>query len=439
MTPPVPPPAAAPRSHDGWSLAVDLTAAWNEGEGRADHLLEDRGPALEGAARGNAQSLFFGAIRHWRRIDEALRPLLARPPRARLAALLAVAAGEMIENPTVAPALVVDHAVGQAKRLLSPAEARLVNAVLRRVAPVLRDAVAPGAATPFAEQAAFFSHPDWLVEKWIGQFGREATRQLLEWNQTPASVHVRWRSAETLPPAGLEPTRWPGFFRLRHGGWAELAPAITAGHCYLQDPATRLAPELVAPVAGEALLDLCAAPGGKSFQLADSMGTGKIVAVDRPGGRLRRFEQNLTRWRASGGRVEIAMLASDVGNLTPALFAKKNLPPLFDAVLLDAPCSNTGVLRHRVDAKWRLEPAEFAWLGEVQGKLVTKAAEFVKPGGRLVYSTCSLEPEENEQVIEDFLATPAGGVFTLERSVLARPWEHGHDGAGVFLLRRKTD
>jgi len=353
-----------------------------------------------------------------------------------LAALLAVAAGELLENPTVAPALVVDHAVGQAKRLLSPAEARLVNAVLRRVVPVLRDVTPPGAAAPFPEQAAFFSHPDWLVEKWIAQFGREATRQLLEWNQTPASVHVRWRAPAVALPACLEPTEWPGFFRLRHGGWAELAPAIAAGRCYLQDPATRLAPELVAPVAGEDVLDLCASPGGKSFQLADAMGSGRIVAVDRPGGRLRRFEQNLTRWRANGGRAEIAMLAADVGQLTPALFAGKKLPVQFDAVLLDAPCSNTGVLRHRVDAKWRLEPAEFAWLGEVQGKLLLKAAEFVKPGGRLVYSTCSLEPEENEEVVADFLATPAGGGFSLERSVLARPWQHGHDGAGVFLLRR---
>jgi 16S rRNA (cytosine967-C5)-methyltransferase len=436
MSDPVVTSKSPPSESEGWGLAVTLVAEWQQGKGRADHLLEDHAAEAAGRARGHAQGLFFGAIRHWRRIDSALRPLLERPPRPQLMALLTVACGELIENPTVAPPLIVDHAVRAAKRLVSVAESRFVNAVMRRVVPALRDVPPPGAATPSAEQAAFFSHPDWLVEKWIRQFGREETHRLLEWNQTPAAVHVRWRAGEAARPTSLEPTPWAGFFRLNHGAWAGLLPAIAAGQCYLQDPATRLAAEMVAPVAGETVLDLCAAPGGKTLQLADAMGTGTIVAVDRPTGRLRRFEENLTRWHAAGGQAKISLVAGDVDRLTAEILSTRGLPTTFDAVLLDAPCSNTGVLRHRVDAKWRLEPGEFDWLGEVQGKLLARAAQFVRPGGRLIYSTCSLEPEENEEVVADFLASPAGAGFVLETSLLARPWQHGHDGAGVFRLRR---
>jgi 16S rRNA (cytosine967-C5)-methyltransferase len=263
-----------------------------------------------------------------------------------------------------------------------------------------------------------------------------ATRQLLEWNQSTAQVQVRWRAA-TPPPAGLEPTPWPGFFRLAHGHWADIQVALTAGHCYLQDPATRLAPGLAEPRAGEAWLELCAAPGGKTFQLADAMGQGRIVAVDRPGGRLKRFEENVARWRAGGGATEIALVGSDVLALTAAELAARELPRQFDGVLIDVPCSNTGVIRHRVDSKWRLKPGEFDQLAEVQGRMLAAAAQFVRPGGRLVYSTCSLEPEENRQVVEAFLDGEAGRDFVLEDSAQGRPWEHGHDGAGAFRLRRR--
>ncbi len=260
-----------------------LVAGWREGQGRADHLLSD----LAGGSvdRGPAQNLFYAAVRHWRRTDEAIRPLIERTPRVRLQALLAIAGAELIEKPDAATAAIVDNAVEQAKRQLSAPEAGLVNAVLRRAAPGLRETPPPAADAAPEEVAAFFSHPTWLVKKWQGLFGADAVRSLVEWNQSTAHVHVRWRAA-TPPPAGLEPTPWPGFFRLAHGHWADIQAALAAGHCYLQDPATRLAPALAAPAAGESWLELCAAPGGKTLQLADLMGAGRIVAVDRAGGRM---------------------------------------------------------------------------------------------------------------------------------------------------------
>ncbi|MBK8475945.1 MAG: RsmB/NOP family class I SAM-dependent RNA methyltransferase [Opitutaceae bacterium] len=425
----------APSVAETWALAVALVAGWREGQGRADHLLSDL--AGGSAERAPAQNLFFAAVRHWRRIDEALRPLINRAPRVRLQAVLALAAAELIENTAGASAAIVDNAVEQAKRQLSGPEAGLVNAVLRRVAPVLRETPAPADDASVEEMASYFSHPTWLVKKWFGQFGPVATRRLLEWNQSTAQVQVRWRVA-TPPPAGLESTPWPNFFRLAHGRWADIQAGLTAGQCYLQDPATRLAPALAAPRAGEDWLELCAAPGGKTFQLADAMGSGRIVAVDRVGGRMKRFEENVARWRAGGGQAAITLIGADVLALTAAELVARELPGQFDGVLIDVPCSNTGVIRHRVDSKWRLKPGEFDQLAEIQERMLAAAAAFVRPGGRVVYSTCSLEPEENEQVIESFLESEAGRGFVLEDSAQGRPWEHGHDGAGAFRLRSKA-
>ncbi len=410
-----------------------LVAGWREGQGRADHLLSDL--AATSTERGPAQNLFYAALRHWRRTEAAIRPLIEKAPRARLQALLAIAGAELIEKPEVAAAAIVDNAVEQAKRQLSAPEAGLVNAVLRRAAPVLRETPAPAAGAPAEELAAYFSHPTWLVKRWAEEFGAEATHRLLEWNQATAHVHLRWR-ASTPPPAGLEPTNYTGWYRLAHGHWADIQAALAAGACYLQDPATRLAPGLAAPAAGEQWLELCAAPGGKTLQLADLMGGGRIVAVDRAGGRMKRFEENVARWRAAGLATEIVPLGADVLALTAEELAEKGLPAQFDGVFVDVPCSNTGVIRHRIDAKWRLKPDEFAQLAEVQGRMLAAAARFVRPGGKLVYSTCSLEPEENAEVIEAFLDSEAGRGFVLEDSALGRPWEHGHDGAGAFRLRR---
>lgn len=424
-----------PSAAETWTLAVALVAGWREGQGRADHLLSDL--AGGSADRGPAQNLFYAAVRHWRRTDEAIRPLIERTPRVRLQALLAIAGAELIEKPDAATAAIVDNAVEQAKRQLSAPEAGLVNAVLRRAAPALRETPPPAADAASEEVAAFFSHPTWLVKKWQGLFGADAVRGLVEWNQATAHVHVRWRAA-TPPPAGLEPTPWPGFFRLAHGHWADIQAALAAGHCYLQDPATRLAPTLAAPAAGESWLELCAAPGGKTLQLADLMGAGRIVAVDRAGGRMKRFEENVARWRAAGLATEVALVGADVLALTADELSSRQLPTQFDGVFIDVPCSNTGVIRHRVDAKWRLKPEEFEQLAQVQERMLAAAAKFVRVGGRLVYSTCSLEPEENLEVIEAFLDSDAGCGFVLEASALGRPWEHGHDGAGAFRLRRKN-
>ncbi|HUG10498.1 MAG TPA: RsmB/NOP family class I SAM-dependent RNA methyltransferase [Opitutaceae bacterium] len=425
-----------PQPSDGWTFAVELAARWLREPGRVDWLLERFATGLPGTERARCQDLLSAAIRNHSRLEAAFAPLLRRTPRPRLRAILHIAGAEIIENTDAAPALVVDHAVGMTRAICSKAESGMVNAVLRKAALALRVPPPDPASASAAELALFFSHPEWLVHRWVANFGRGATIDLLEWDQRPADVHLRLAPGAEAPE-WLQPTPWAGFFRLKSGHWDDALALLSSGRAYVQDPATRLAPELLAPTPGSTVLDLCAAPGGKALQLAEKVGPGGcVVCVDQPGPRIPRLEENVARYRAAnpdGARMEI--IASDVLALDAAALGTRSLPAQFEAVMLDAPCSNTGVLRHRVDARWRLRPGDPMEQAATQLKLLRAAAAFVAPGGKLVYSTCSLEPEENAGVVTAFL-TEVGAGFTLERSIESRPWESGHDGAGAFLLRR---
>ncbi|MBC8011505.1 MAG: RsmB/NOP family class I SAM-dependent RNA methyltransferase, partial [Burkholderiales bacterium] len=227
------------------------------------------------------------------------------------------------------------------------------------------------------------------------------------------------------------PTPWAGFYEVKAGAWARVEALIAAGTIFLQDPGTRHAVELLAAKSGEAVLDACAAPGGKSLALADRMGTGLLVALDVPGARHERLAENLKRIPegVSAKRVE--------GDLRRTSSLMGMLPGSFDAVLVDAPCTNSGVMRHRVDVKWRLQPADFAQHAKQQVELLSSAARWLKPGGRLVYSTCSIDAAENAGVVADFLRGLDGQDFEKVSASVALPWVAGHDGAGVAVLRRK--
>jgi 16S rRNA (cytosine967-C5)-methyltransferase len=419
---------------------------WLENNERVDTLLESLPRTMPGSDRGRCQSLLFGAVRNLGRIDAHLANLVERPPRARLKAVLFVAGFELIEGGDEHHvARVVHHAVEQAKTLASPPEARLVNAVVRKLASALAAETPPPKLATAEQLANYYSHPQWLVTRWLAQFGAQSTRELLEWNQQPSPVYGRWRLRERPPSpeelAALAPTAWAGFYEVKQGHWSEVEALLKAGTLYLQDPSTRLAIELLAPQPGETIFDACAAPGGKSVAMADAMrstsagdaASGRIVSMDLPGDRIDRLKENLAR--VTG--VDVALVQGDV--LVPArkLLEEHNLPSEYAAVLIDVPCSNTGVMRHRVDVRWRLQENDFHKHARQQLALLSSVALRVAPGGRLVYSTCSLEPEENEHVVGLFLEK-AGARFTLEKTAASQPWVNGHDGASAFLLRRKA-
>ena len=421
---------------DAWATAAELLVRWLENHERVDALLDSLPRTLGRAERGRCQHLLFGAVRHLGRIEAIFTPLLARPPRAMVKAVLLIAGYELIEGGGEGhTARVVHHAVEQTKSLASQPEAKLVNAVVRKIAAAIEGQSAPAALAGATELAAYFSHPEWLVRRWLAQFGGAGARALLEWNQKPAPVYARWRSSERGPEgedAGLfVATPWPEFYEVKSGAWARVEALIAEGVLFLQDPATRHAVELLAPKAGETILDACAAPGGKSLAISDAMGAGRVVALDLPSPRIERLKQNLSR--AKG---DVALVQGDLLQVERlGIFEEHNLPKAYDAVLLDVPCSNTGVMRHRVDVKWRLQVSDFAKHARQQGDLLSAAARLVVPGGRLVYSTCSLDAEENASVITQFLEKTRGR-FKLEGQRLSQPWVDGHDGAAAFLLRK---
>lgn len=418
---------------DAWSAAAQLVSRWLDRRERVDALLETLPSTISGSERARCQHLFLGVVRHFGRIDAALGRLIAHPPRFTTHAILLLAGFEILESggETGRIAKTVHHAVERTKRMASPAEAKLVNAVVRKLAPLTGQTPPPANESP-ENLAEYFSHPTWLIKSWNSQFGPEATRTLLEWNQQPAVVYARWRAEEATRPAILRPTRWAGFFEIPSGNWAEIEPLLTTGKLYLQDPATRIPVELLGPQPGESILDLCAAPGGKSLLIADNMGSGRLVAVDLPGARIDRLAANLSRCAG----VEPALVQADVTEKLNVTLREHKLPESYDAVLLDVPCSNTGVMRHRIDVKWRLQAGDFRKHSEQQLSLLHSAARLVRPGGRLVYSTCSIDTDENEAVVKSFLASKAGGPFSLKQVRLSFPWVDKHDGGAAFLIEK---
>lgn len=398
---------------------------------KADQVLELLPDDFIGQRRASCQSLFLGALRHGHRSQAAYRPLLRKSPRPLLEAVLMLAGFELFTEPQDRHPKIVHHAVERSKALVKRHEQGFLNAVLRKLARALSE---------FDEQqhpAQFYSHPAWLVERWMEEFGEDATRSLLEWNQRIPGQTIRLYSSGLALPEFLRKTQWEDFYHIdRSADWkAEVEPLLSGGDAYIKDPSTRIAPTLLAASPGMDVLDLCAAPGGKSYDLANQMGSsGRIVAVDLPGNRIQRLTENMTRLRESG--ISTKVIESDLLEMDAQTFKTHKLPVTYDAVMLDAPCSNTGVIQRRTDVKWRLNKDDFKKCARLQLQLLKKASAFVGDEGKLVYSTCSIEEEENLSVVNDFLGSESGGGFVLEKSAVSYPWQSGHDGAGAFLLRK---
>ena len=287
-----------------------------------------------------------------------------------------------------------------------------------------------------SQPALGWSHPEWLVEKWRKNFGDENTQRLLEWNNTPPKMYARVNALKTDAGKLIERWReegveydfftrdWTGenlVFELKsHPPLARLG-SFREGWFYLQDPSTLLAPAMLGAQPGETILDMCAAPGGKTTFIAQLMNNnGKIIASDLDPSRLKLVKENCVRLGVT--------CAETTGSRQPATGDSR-----FDRILIDAPCSNTGVMRRRVDLRWRIQAAEILRLQRTQLDLLNQAAPQLKPGGVLIYSTCSLEPEENSEVVKQFLASNRGFQLESERQLL--PFADGVDGAYVARLK----
>jgi 16S rRNA (cytosine967-C5)-methyltransferase len=446
---------------------------------------------LSPADRGLAQELVFGVIRWQATLDWLIeRKTQGRTQKAGLQDLLRLGLYQIFWLDRIPDHAAVHETVEQAKRGGYGAQAGFINAVLRgylREAEETRRLLVELKTT---QPALGYSHPEWLVERWrqrgagfsplqpatvpsatasqVAGFaplkrpeGRAPTTaeaalaQLLDWNNTPPKTYARVNTLNFGKPAAAPDERrvrrgvpekiqevgdllafwrdegieydfvtrdWIGdglVFELKSHPPLATLESFRKGWFYIQDPSTLLAVRELDPLAGETILDLCAAPGGKTTFLAQLMNnTGRIIAHDNVPDRLQRVTENCQRLGVTCAQI--------VSALDPR-------PSAFDRVLVDAPCSNTGVLRRRVDLRWRIQPTELERLRATQLDLLQKAAAMLKPGGILVYSTCSLEPEENGELVTQFLATQPG--FKLERERQLLPFVDGVDGAYVARLR----
>ncbi len=365
---------------------------------------------LTAGDRALATELVYGTLRWRGRLDHLLAAVLDRKLadlEPRVLTLLRLGAYQVIFADNVPNAAAVDQSVRVARASGVERAASLVNAVLRRLSSQAAEIPLPElAADPRGHLMHALSMPGWIAERMLEEFGPEEAAELATAsNAVPplvARVHARLERAKVLDelverfPDATACMHAPYGVRLGHRGDPGRDPAFMEGRITIQDEASQLVIDLLDPQPGESVLDVCAAPGTKATAAAERVGErGRVVALDRSASRLRLVGRDARRL--------------GLGNLgTAEADATRPLPPVapeagFDRVLVDAPCSGLGTLRRHPDARWRVRAEDPARLAEVQQAILRNAATALRPGGTLVYSTCTFLPEENEAVVEAFL------------------------------------
>ena len=378
----------------------------------ADRLLERERRGLDGRDGAFLLELVAGVLRNRARIDWLLDRCSAKPVSTTddwTRNILRLAAYQLLFLDRVPASAAVNTATEMAKaRGKKPG---YVNGLLRALDRQRESLPLPSSPDPVERLALLYSHPVWLVRRWSGRFGPAQTEELLRSNNRDAPLVIRTNTlkgtrdellallasqgAEARParcsPAGIELLAGPGITVL---------PAYRDGRFLVQDEAAQLVGLLLGPQPGERVLDACAAPGGKATHLAELMGNrGEVVALELD-------EKRIARIRENCDRLGITIVRAVTGD------AAQYRDDGFDRVLIDAPCSGLGVLRRHPDGRWTKTEESIRDRATLQAKILANCATLVRPGGVLVYATCTTEPEENEEIVNDFLAKhPA---FTLD-------------------------
>ena len=369
-------------------------------------LADERDRALTG-------EIAHGTLRWRAALDHVVAGAAGRPASRldpEVLTILRLTTFQLLHLDRVPASAAVNDAVSLAKRAGKRSAAPLVNAVLRRVSRQRDQALLPGRPADTLDRAAVraylettLSHPGWLVDRWLSRYGFEATEVWEGFNNAAAPLTLRVNRLRTTAEAVVRALADEGV-RVEPGRFAQDALIVLEGNPLLtslaesgsfvaQDEASQLVAEFAAARPGERILDACASPGGKTTAMAAAMGDeGLVVATDLRGRRV----DLLARTVAASGARSIRVLRADAGKPLP--FRAR-----FDAVLVDAPCSGLGIIRRDPEVKWRRTEADLGNLAATQRLLLHQAATVVRPGGRLIYATCSSEPEENEEVVESFL------------------------------------
>jgi 16S rRNA (cytosine967-C5)-methyltransferase len=424
--------------------------------GFADRLIDSElsGGALSGPDRGLYAELVFGVLRRQGTLDHILQQLLDKPmieldPQALI--ILRIGLYQLTCLDRIPESAAVNESVNLAK-LITPGTSGLINAVLRNYLR-RRDTISfPDMNTaPIAAIAARHSQPEWLAEQWLDQLGSIEAEQLAEASslQPPLTLRVNTlRSSRDLmlqefENQGISATACrfsPVGITVTGRYTITTLPGFECGLFAIQDEASQVAGMLLGAEAGERIWDACAAPGGKSGCLAQQMDDrGELIATDISRSKLARVQETMRR-------LGINCLSTAVADLhQPDTFPDGS----FDRILLDAPCSGLGVIRRNPEAKWRLFSGDITRLAAVQKILLKNAATRLKPGGVLLYATCSTSEAENEEVVEEFLSLNPGFVLENLNELfpqwselftfygMLRTWPHRHCMDGFFAARIK--
>ena len=437
-------PSTLPLVTDARVAAADTLADLRTGL-LLDAAFDRRAAELDARDRRWTQELVWGMLRKRGWLDHLLAPRvrggIARLD-ADLADLLRLGVYQLFHMGSVPAYAAIAQTVELAKQRHGLGASKLVNAVLRRLDREREDLAAALPTDPVEALAIEYSHPRWLVARWVARWGADETRALLEANNREAPLIVRpWgvvreQLEAMLESSGVAVADAPlveDSLTLGAGTVLTALGAFQQGHCFVQDPAATLVARYAAVPAGAQVADLCAAPGGKSVELSRT--AAHVTAADASEARITRVIETIERLELDN--VDAVVADARDGSLGE-----------FDAVLVDAPCTGTGTFRRHPDARWRLRTSDLAVMSAAQRAVLRGAAQCVKPGGLLIYSTCSLEPEENDAQVEAFLADHPGWTLepppagTVPESVLdagrlrVLPQRHGADGSFAARLRR---
>ena len=411
------------------ALALNALRQWRTGENFADGILARllRSSDLTPPDRAFATELFYGTLRNLILLDFWIGRLRSEHLDHDARDLLRLGIYQLLFLDTPEHA-----AVYETVKLAGPKRRSLVNAVLRNA--VRRKAELARAADE-QDLSVRTSHPQFLIDRWTKNFGVESTAALCRWNNKPAVVYARINQLKISVEDFLK-ERSSAERLAQPSGFVRLAEipydALDRGHCYIQDPSTASACLLLDAQPSEKVLDACAAPGGKTGYLAEMMkNRGELIACDRDSARIRTLRDNLEHLGVTVAR----FIEHDWTSRPPPSEISKVSP--FDRILVDAPCSNTGVMRRRVDVRWRLTPKNFSRMREEQLRILRATVPLLKVGGALVYSTCSLEPEENDEVVNAI--TQEFSFLKLVEEVSVLPFRDGFDGAFAAKLIRTAE
>lgn len=425
-------------------IAARILFDWESGAGFAENIMRKAlgTSKLKAIDRHLVQELVFGVVRNLMLLDTWIDEKSKQPPgKTRARNMLRLGLYQLAFMDRIPDHAGVHETVATARQLGLNTQAGFINAILRGFLREKKRHLEDWNQWKTQQPHLAWSHPDWLVQRWNDAFGKDRTAQLLAWNNAIPEVYARWNPLQgdleqllhmwgeekvSHKPVSFPWTDGMHIFKLTSlPSSPEKLPSFQQGLYYLQDPSTLLAVKLLDAQPEMHILDYCAAPGGKTCALATTMNqSGHILATDPDPGRLRRLKDNTSRMGVKNVQLAESPTSESVQS-----------DALYDAILIDAPCSNTGVMRRRLDVRWRLNEDEIQNITEQQAGILQQASTYLKPGGKLVYSTCSLEADENSKLVNQFLSDNPSFKISMQQQLT--PFEHGVDGAFVAVMERK--